>query len=407
MANNGLDKVVRHLRRAVMLQEGAAWSDGRLLTSFIEAKDETAFEVLMRRHGRMVLSVCFRILSNRLDAQDACQATFLVLVQKANSIQPREIVGTWLFAVARRTAMHMRSQNARRWRREKQVASMPEAQPMPPSGNDDLLILDEEISCLPEKYRTAIILCEPEGRTHKQAANQIACPEGTLTTRLARGRKMLAKRLAKRGLILSVEALAVVLAQNMASAGLPPTLVSATVKAASVMAAGKTVAGGLISAKVFALTQGAVKTMLLTKLKTMVAVAAVVGTLGIGIGTYSVSAIANNQAESQKQVGQVKEKQAQALQDEKPQKDKKEPPKNFTNSIGMKFVWIPPGSFMMGSPMDEKERDRGEIQHKVTLTKGFYIGVYTVTQEQWQAVMGNNPSIQRRKELACSKRFLG
>ena len=72
--------------------------------------------------------------------------------------------------------------------------------------------------------------------------------------------------------------------------------------------------------------------------------------------------------------------------------DKKEPPKNVTNSIGMKFVWIPPGTFLMGSPKEEKERSDNETQHKVTLTKGFYMGVYAVTQEQWQAVMGNNPS---------------
>jgi sulfatase modifying factor 1 len=71
---------------------------------------------------------------------------------------------------------------------------------------------------------------------------------------------------------------------------------------------------------------------------------------------------------------------------------KKVPPKNFTNSIGMKFVWIPPGSFVMGSPKEEKERSDNETQHKVTLTRGFYMGVYTVTQEQWKEIMGNNPS---------------
>jgi formylglycine-generating enzyme required for sulfatase activity len=71
---------------------------------------------------------------------------------------------------------------------------------------------------------------------------------------------------------------------------------------------------------------------------------------------------------------------------------KKDPSKTFTNSLGMKFVWIPPGTFMMGSPKEEKERIDNETQHKVTLTKGFYMGVYTVTQEQWQGVMGNNPS---------------
>ena len=87
--------------------------------------------------------------------------------------------------------------------------------------------------------------------------------------------------------------------------------------------------------------------------------------------------------------------------------EKKDPPKNFTNTIGMKFVWIPPGSFMMGSPKEEKQRGDNETQHKVTLTKGFYMGVYTVTQEQWQEVMGNNPSSSRARRTCRWKWFHG
>src|SRR5450755_787749 len=84
--------------------------------------------------------------------------------------------------------------------------------------------------------------------------------------------------------------------------------------------------------------------------------------------------------------------------------EKKDPPKTFTNSIAMKFVWIPPGTFLMGSPKEEKERRADEIQHKVTLTKGFYMSVYTVTQEQWKEVMGNNPSVFKgEKNLPVEK----
>ena len=346
----------------------------------------------------MVLSLCRRILRNQQDAQDAVQTTFLVLVRKANSVKPRDLVGNWLFAVARQTAIRMRSKNAKRWWREKQVTIMPEPQSVNSASNDDLLILDQELSRLPEKYRIAIVLCDLEGKTQKQAARQLGWPEGTLGTRLARGRTMLAKRLAKHGVLLSVEALAAVLSQNMASAFLPPTLVSATVKAASMLAAGQTVATGLISAKVAALTQGAMKAMLLTKLKTMVLALTVVGVLGVGAGTYSVSAIADNQVESQKQSGQRQEKQAQVVQEkDKSKKDEKEanePPKYFTNSIGMKFVWIPPGTFLMGSPKEEEHRRDDEVQHKVTLKKGFYMGIYSVTQDEWKEVMANyhNPS---------------
>ena len=233
MAANGLNKVLLHLRRAVLLQDGGGQTDGKLLGMFIEQRDEAAFEVLMRRHGPMVLSVCRRILHNQQDAQDAFQATFLVLVRKAKSVAPREIVGSWLYAVARQTAIRIRSQNAKRWWREKQVTTMPDPQVMASESNGDLQLLDQELSRLPAKYRIAIVRCDLEGKTRKQAARQLGWAEGTVSSRLARGRTMLAKRLAKHGLLLSVEALAAALSQNMASACLPPTLVSATVKAAS------------------------------------------------------------------------------------------------------------------------------------------------------------------------------
>jgi RNA polymerase sigma factor (sigma-70 family) len=545
MATNGLDKVFFHLRRAVLLKDGGGQTDGKLLGNFIENRDETSFEVLMRRHGPMVLNVCRRILHNQQDAQDAVQTTFLVLVRKAKSVKPRELVGNWLHAVARQTAIRIRSKNAKRWWREKQVTIMPEPQRVNSASHDDLLILDQELSHLPEKYRIAIVLCDLEGKTQKQAARQLGWPEGTIGTRLARGRTMLAKRLAKHGLLFSVEALAAVLSQNLASASLPPTLITATVKAASMMVAGKTVATGLISAKVIALTQGVMKTMLLTKLKTLVLAVTVVGALGIGAGVYSVSVTAETQVETGNQGkypntnrapaqsnepgnqgkdkkkdaphsdkdklqgvwqmvsmegngekitakdlpapdpeqdrvridgdqwitknGQGKEEKVTFKLDEsktpktiniksvdgrfdqlgvyeldgdvfkvclcgdkpswqerpkdfatgkgspmvlivykrtaqdqgnKNQKEAKDPLKEFTNSIGMKFVWIPPGSFSMGSPKEEKERGNDEMQHQVTLTKGFYMGAHLVTQEQWQAVMGNNPSyIKGEKNL--------
>jgi len=316
MATNGLNKVVYHLRRAVLLKDGGGQTDGKLLGNFIENRDETAFEVLMRRHGPMVLGVCRRFLRNPQDAQDAFQATFLVLVRKANSVVPRELVGNWLYAVARQTAIRMRSLNAKRWGREKQVRIMPEPQAVLPESTGDLQhLLDQELSRLPETYRIAIVLCELEGKTRKQAAQQLGWAEGTVSSRLARGKAKLAKRLAKQGLLLSVEALAAVLSQNMASACLPPTLVSATVKAASIMATGQTVASSLISAKVVALTERVVKTMLLTKLKTMVTVLFVAGVVGIGAGTFSVSALADNQVEAQKQEGPRKEQQVKAVQE--------------------------------------------------------------------------------------------
>ena len=153
------------------------------------------------------------------------------------------------------------------------------------------------------------------------------------------------------------------------------------------MAAGQSAAGA-ISPTVAALTEGVVKTMLLNKLKTLTALL-----LMMSMVTLMTAMLALGQTEDKgngvEKPAAKAEKQAAHVQ---PQDPKKEPPKNFTNNIGMKFVWIPPGNFMMGSPKEEKERNADETQHKVTLTRGFYIGVYAVTQEEWQAVMGNNPS---------------
>lgn len=195
MANDALNKVFWHLRRAVLLQDGAGLSDGKLLGMFVDQGDEAAFEVLMRRHGPTILGMCRRILLNPQDAEDAVQATFLVLLRKASSIMPREMVGSWLYGVARQTATRMRAQKARRRWWEKQVATMPEPRSLNSRSNDDLLILDEELSRLPDKYRIAIILCDLQGKTRKQAAGQLGWAEGTVSSRLARGRTMLASAL--------------------------------------------------------------------------------------------------------------------------------------------------------------------------------------------------------------------
>jgi RNA polymerase sigma factor (sigma-70 family) len=233
----------------------------------------------------MVLGVCRRILRYEQDAQDAFQATFFVLVRKAASVLPRDRVGNWLFGVAQRTAIRVRAMNAKRSEREKQVMEMPDV--VNKECRDDLTpLLDQELSHLPEMYRTVIILCDLEGRTRKEVGKQLGWPEGSVSTRLSRGRAMLAKRLAKHGLMLSGEALAVSLAQNIASACLPPSLVLSTVKAATLIAASQSAATTLVSAKVAAITQGVLTSMFLTKLKTAVMVSFIVCVLGIGAGSF-------------------------------------------------------------------------------------------------------------------------
>jgi RNA polymerase sigma factor (sigma-70 family) len=283
MATGQPNGVIRHVRRVAFLHDGAGMTDGQLLDRFLAHADETAFEVLMRRHGPMVLGVCRRVLANPHDAEDAFQATFLVLVRKAASITRRELVGNWLYGAAYRAALEAKA--ARRRSRERQVSPMPE--PVAPTAEmwEDLRpLLDQELSRLPDKYRVPVVLCDLEGRTRREVARQLDIPEGTLSGRLTTARRRLAQRLARRGLVLSGAGLAAVLSESTVSAAMPAPLMISTVQAVAAVAAGQATVPGIVSAKVAALTEGVVKTMLLTKLKSMT-IAFLAATLLGGGGT--------------------------------------------------------------------------------------------------------------------------
>lgn len=278
MPTSPTTRVLEHLRRSLPPSDGPALGDGELLGCFIEKCDQAALATLVRRHAGMVWGTCRRLL-NYHDAEDAFQATFLVLVRKAASITPREMVGNWLYGVAHQTALQARRSTARRSRREVQVTEMPDTATEQHDPWPDLRpLLDEELSRLPDVYRVVIVLCDLEGRTRREVAGQLGCPEGTVGGRLARARTMLAKRLARRGVVLSVGALAAMLAQNAASAGAPTAVVSNTIGAAARLAAGHATAG-VISPNIVALTEGVLKAMLMSKLKAVVAVVLLLGFL--------------------------------------------------------------------------------------------------------------------------------
>jgi RNA polymerase sigma factor (sigma-70 family) len=283
-------RLIHQVRRVALLRQDGGLTDGQLLGCFIECRDETAFEALVRRHGPLVLGVCRRVLRQEQDAEDAFQATFLVLARKAASLRARERLGNWLYGVAYRTAMQARATVARRQAREKQVQDMPDPRVEPePAWRELLPLLDQELNRLPDKYRVPVVLCDLEGKSRKEAARLLGLPEGTLSWRLAHARKMLARRLARYGLAVSGGALAAALSAKTASAAVTGALAAATAKAAVLVVAGQALTAGAVPARVIALAEGVVKTMLLTKLRAFVAVAAVVfvgaGVVGLGYRT--------------------------------------------------------------------------------------------------------------------------
>jgi RNA polymerase sigma factor (sigma-70 family) len=269
--------VIRHLRRAALLQAGDSLTDGQLLDSFLGQRDEAVFEALLRRHGRMVLGVCRRVLGNSDDADDAFQATFLVLVRKAATVRPRELVGSWLYGVAYRTALKARALNAKRRTKEKLARQRPPPESPGDEVPDELLArLDAELNRLPDKYRVPVVLCDLQGKTRKEAARILGVPEGTLSWRLAQAKKLLARRLSQYGVALS----ATLLVEGAASAVPSPSLITATVKVGLLVATGQAATAGAVPAQVLALAEGVMKVMLLSKLR----VAAWVIVLAVCVG---------------------------------------------------------------------------------------------------------------------------
>jgi RNA polymerase sigma factor (sigma-70 family) len=206
-------------------------------------------------------------LGNRHDAEDAFQATFLVLVRKGTTIRPRELVGNWLWGVAYRTALKARAMNAKRRTKEREAQVAPRLSPPLNEALETMLDrLDEALGRLPEAYRVPVVLCELEGRSRREVARTLGLPEGTLSWRLAQAKKMLAKKLSRHGPALSTGAVAAVLSQGAASAALSASLLKCTAKAGLQLAAGQALSGS-VTAQVASLTERVLKAMLLTKLK--------------------------------------------------------------------------------------------------------------------------------------------
>jgi RNA polymerase sigma factor (sigma-70 family) len=266
MSQLGLSRVVQHLRQAVGASEEV--TDEQLLERFLLARDEVAFELLVRRHERLVFGVCRRVLHNPHDADDAFQATFLLLVRKAGSIRKGEALAAWLHQVAYRIALHANREARKRASREADVdpAGLPsrDTDPANPPLQELGPVLDEELNRLPEKYRAAVALCYLEGCTYEEAALRLSVPRGTVSIWLTRARRLLRAWLSRRGLT-ATAALALVPGKKATAA---PVLT--TVRAALPWAAGK--ATGAISARAASLAEGVLRTMFLSKVQFAAAV---------------------------------------------------------------------------------------------------------------------------------------
>ncbi len=239
MATGQLDPILRHIRSLAGPRGAAQQSDGQLLERFVARRDEAAFEAILSRHGAMVLNVCRRVLPGVHDAEDAFQATFLVLARKAGSVRKQQSVGSWLYGVAYRIALKARAGARRRREHERQAGTMPQTSPIAEIVWRDLRpVLDEELSHLPEKYRGPVVLCDLEGKTHDQAARELGRPAGSVSRWLARGRELLRRRLVGRGIALSTGVLVSTLTAQARAAVLPRTLTAETLRAALVFGSG-------------------------------------------------------------------------------------------------------------------------------------------------------------------------
>jgi polysaccharide biosynthesis/export protein len=274
--------VVRDLSNAERLQAALTLTDAQLLEQFALQCNEAAFEALLHRHGPLVFGVCRRMLFDVQDAEDAFQATFLVLARKAGSITQRSLLSNWLYGVAFRVAARARKNAFRRRAIERHDSDLTAVADATRSVDPDLgPLLHEQVQRLPEKYRGPVVLCYLEGKTNEEAADRLRWPVGTVKTRLDKAREILRTRLAQRGVALTVG----LLAANTVTAAMPAALLDRTFQAALPFAGGNAIVGGAASAQALTLSTGVLRTMLLGKLKVLaaavLAVAVVVGAGGL------------------------------------------------------------------------------------------------------------------------------
>ena len=242
------------LESETVFVDGNSTPVSKMLDDFVNRRDQKAFAELVRHFGPFVYGVCRRVVRNHHDAEDAFQATFLVLAKKAASIQRRETIIGWLYRVAFQISLRAKSAiDLRRTKEEPMSESLEPATSDSGDWSELEPILDQEISQLAEIYRVPVLLCDLGGCTQKEAAKELGWSEGTLSTRLLKARSILAERLTRHGFALSAGTLAVLVSQNTASAALPASLIASTLQATSAFTVGQAIPANVASSKVVAL----------------------------------------------------------------------------------------------------------------------------------------------------------
>jgi RNA polymerase sigma factor (sigma-70 family) len=281
--NQRSNAVLEFIRGQLTEANSAHVSDSELLRRFAARHDEGAFRIILRRHGPTVLRVCQRILKRSEDAEDAFQATFLVLARRAGDFAWQESVSSWLCEVAHRLAQETRRKHLRQEARDAHARPRPAENPLAEiTGHELVAILDEELADLPERYRAPLLLCCVEGKSGDEAARLVGCSLRTLQRRLQHARELLQRRLNRRGFSLSATALAALLLSNRATASVSAELFLRTVQVASLGAAGSAIPAGALSAPALALAATMTRTALFTKLNVAVGILLIAGAATAG-----------------------------------------------------------------------------------------------------------------------------
>jgi len=270
-------------------------TDGELLDRFCGNRGESAefaFAAILARHGPMVLRVCRSALRDTHDAEDAFQATFLILARKAGTVRCRDAMGPYLNAVAFRVAANLRRRRARRRKHEARIAGQDRGPYTDRAGESFELgqILQEEIARLPQRFQSVSVLCDLEGKTYAAAADALQCPIGTVMSRLAEARRRLRLRLTRRGVAPGAALAGALFSRDVATAAMPGVLRDSTIRAAIGLTGKGALAPGVVSSSVLALGEDVLKAMLFTKFKVAAASVLIAGAVAAGASVLAMGA---------------------------------------------------------------------------------------------------------------------